>query len=817
MTDITRRGFLKGTGMTAGAMAFTSLSPMSVASSNTRGKGVLTAGRMGPMLCEVKDGKLVSTTNAVPQTVFNSLQTTGPDQVHTKARIKYPMVRKSYLDNPLAPKAERGSDEFVRVSWDEAYKLIHEQHMRIRANNTPDAIFAGSYGWRSSGVLHKAQTLLQRYMGMAGGYSGHMGDYSTGAAQVIMPHVVGSIEVYEQQTTHPMVLEHSDVVVLWGLNPMNTLKIAWSSTDCSGLEFFHQLKKSGKTVIAIDPMRSETIEFFGDNAEWIAPHPMTDVAMLMGIAHTLVIKGKHDRTFIEKYTTGYDVFEDYLMGKEDGVVKDAQWASSVCGVPAKQLELLADIFSSNRTMLMAGWGIQRQQFGEQRHWMLVTLAAMLGQIGLPGGGFGFSYHYSNGGNPSRDAGVLPAMSASLGAVAGSDERGWSATGKVINSFPVARIVEALENPGKAYKHNGHDRVFPDIKMIWWAGGGNFTHHQDTNRLIKAWQKPELVVISEIYWTAAAKHADIVLPITTSFERNDLTMTGDYSNQHLVPMKKAVEPQGEARNDFDVFADMAELLAPGGHEVYTEGKTEMEWLYQFYKAAQQGGRAARVAMPNFSKFWEDNQLIEMKWNEKNAQFVRYADFRENPIMNPLGTPSGKIEIFSKTIEGYKLDDCPPHPTWMEPTEYTGNAKDGELQLMTAHAAHRLHSQFNYAKIREEYAIADREPISIHPEDAKARGIKTGDLVRAHNGRGQVLVGALVTDGIKQGSVCIHEGGWPDLDKDTGLCKNGGCNVLTLDIPTSRLANGCAANSALVKIEKYTGPVLELTAFDPPKNG
>lgn len=817
MTDITRRGFLKGTGITAGAMAFTSFSPMSVASSNTRGKGVLTAGRMGPMLCEVKDGKLVSTTNAVPQTVFNSLQTTGPDQVHTKARIKYPMVRKSYLDNPLAPKAERGSDEFVRVSWEEAYKLIHEQHMRIRANNTPDAIFAGSYGWRSSGVLHKAQTLLQRYMGMAGGYSGHMGDYSTGAAQVIMPHVVGSIEVYEQQTTHPMVLEHSDVVVLWGLNPMNTLKIAWSSTDCSGLEFFHQLKKSGKTVIAIDPMRSETIEFFGDNAEWIAPHPMTDVAMLMGIAHTLVVKGKHDRTFIENYTTGYDVFEDYLMGKEDGVVKDAQWASSVCGVPAKQLELLADIFSSNRTMLMAGWGIQRQQFGEQRHWMLVTLAAMLGQIGLPGGGFGFSYHYSNGGNPSRDAGVLPAMSASLGAVAGSDERGWSATGKVINSFPVARIVEALENPGKAYKHNGHDRVFPDIKMIWWAGGGNFTHHQDTNRLIKAWQKPELVVISEIYWTAAAKHADIVLPITTSFERNDLTMTGDYSNQHLVPMKKAVEPQGEARNDFDVFADMAELLAPGGHEVYTEGKTEMEWLYQFYKAAQQGGRAARVAMPNFSKFWEDNQLIEMKWNEKNAQFVRYADFRENPIMNPLGTPSGKIEIFSKTIEGYKLDDCPPHPTWMEPTEYTGNAKDGELQLMTAHAAHRLHSQFNYAKIREEYAIADREPISIHPEDAKARGIKTGDLVRAHNGRGQVLVGALVTDGIKQGSVCIHEGGWPDLDKDTGLCKNGGCNVLTLDIPTSRLANGCAANSALVKIEKYTGPVLELTAFDPPKNG
>ncbi|YCO02329.1 molybdopterin guanine dinucleotide-containing S/N-oxide reductase [Vibrio sp. VNB-15] len=815
MTNLTRRGFLKGTGLTAGALAFTSLTPMSALASDKRGSGVLTSGRMGPMLCEVKDGKLVSTTNALPQTVPNSLQTTGPDQVHTKARVKYPMVRKGYLANPSAPESVRGSDEFVRVSWDEVYKLIHDQHMRIRKEHGAESVFAGSYGWRSSGVLHKAQTLLQRYMSMAGGYSGHLGDYSTGAAQVIMPHVVGSIEVYEQQTTYPVVLEHSDVVVLWGLNPINTLKIAWSSTDCAGLEFFHQLKKSGKTVIAIDPMRSETIEFFGDNAEWIAPHPMTDVAMMMGIAHTLVKQGKHDKEFLAKYTTGYDVFEAYLMGKEDGVEKSAEWASKICGVPVKQLELLADIFSKNRTMLMSGWGMQRQQYGEQRHWMLVTLATMLGQIGLPGGGFGLSYHYSNGGNPARDAGVLPAISASLGggSSAGND---WAVSGSV-NAFPVARIVEALENPGTSYHHNGHNLTFPEIKMIWWAGGANFTHHQDTNRLIKAWQKPELIVISEPYWTAAAKHADIVLPITTSFERNDMTMTGDYSNQHLVPMKQVVEPQGEARNDFDVFADMSELLAPGGRDVYTEGKTEMEWLYGFYKAAQQGGRGQRIAMPNFSKFWEDNQLIEMKWNEKNAQFVRYAEFRENPIMNPLGTPSGKFEIFSRTIEGYQLEDCPPHPTWLEPTEYTGNATDGELQLMTAHAAHRLHSQFNYAKIREEYAIADREPISIHPEDAKARGIKTGDLVRAFNGRGQVLVGALVTDGIKQGSVCIHEGGWPDLDAKTGICKNGGCNVLTLDIPTSRLANGCAANSALVRIEKYEGPVLELTAFTPPKNG
>ncbi len=813
MANITRRRFLKGTGIATGAIAYSSFSPFSMAALNERGKGVLTAGRMGPLLCEVKDGKLVATKNALAQTMPNSLQLTGPDQVYTKARVKYPMVRKGYLDSPADPKGVRGRDEFVRISWDKAYKLIHEQHMRIRKQYGPASVFAGSYGWRSSGVLHKAQTLLQRYMSMAGGYSGHLGDYSTGAAQIIMPHVMGSIEVYEQQTTYPVILESSEVVVLWGLNPINTLKIAWSSTDCAGLEFFHQLKQSGKTIIAIDPILSETIEFFGENAQWIAPHPMTDVAMMMGIAHTLVKQDKHDKAFLNQYTTGYEVFEAYLMGEEDGVEKSAQWASNICGVPVAQLELLAEIFSQNRTMLMSGWGMQRQQYGEQRHWMLVTLAAMLGQIGLPGGGFGLSYHYSNGGNPTRDAGVLPAISASLGggSSAGND---WAVSGAT-QSFPVARIVEALENPGKQFSHNGHTLTFPNIKMIWWAGGANFTHHQDTNRLIKAWQKPELIVISEPYWTAAAKHADIVLPITTSFERNDLTMTGDYSNQHLVPMKKVVEPEGESRSDFEVFADMAEFLAPGGHDVYTENKTEMEWLYGFYKAAQQGGRGSRVAMPNFSKFWQDNELIEMKWNDKNAKFVRHAAFREDPILNPLGTPSGKIEIYSKTIDSYKLEDCPAHPTWLEPDEYTGNASKDELQLMTAHAAHRLHSQFNYSHLREEYAIANREPIWIHPDDAASRGIQTGDLVRAYNQRGQVLVGAEVTNRIKPGSVCIHEGAWPDFDKESGLCKNGGCNVLTLDIPTSRLANGCAANSALVKVEKFTGTALELTAFEPPK--
>ncbi|MGQ7169281.1 biotin sulfoxide reductase, partial [Escherichia sp. R-CC3] len=236
-----------------------------------------------------------------------------------------------------------------------------------------------------------------RYMALAGGYIGHLGDYSTGAAQAIMPYVVGGSEVYQQQTSWPLVLEHSDVVVLWSANPLNTLKIAWNASDEQGLSYFSALRDSGKKLICIDPMRSETVDFFGDKMEWVAPHMGTDVALMLGIAHTLVENGWHDEAFLTRCTTGYAVFASYLLGESDGIAKNAEWAAEICGVNAAKIRELAALFHQNTTMLMAGWGMQRQQFGEQKHWMIVTLAAMLGQIGTPGGGFGLSYHFANGG------------------------------------------------------------------------------------------------------------------------------------------------------------------------------------------------------------------------------------------------------------------------------------------------------------------------------------------------------------------------------------------------------------------------------------
>ena len=630
-----------------------------------------------------------------------------------------------------------------------------------------------------------------------------------------MPHVLGTIEVYEQQTSWETILESGEIVVLWSANPMTTLRIAWTSTDQKGIEYFKKLKESGKRIICIDPVRSESCEYLG--AEWIPIHTATDVPLMLGIAHTLVMENKHDKDFLKKYTVGYDKFEAYLLGKEDNQPKDAQWASKICGVPSEVIKQLALDFSSKRTMLMAGWGMQRQRHGEQTHWMLVTLASMLGQIGLPGGGFGLSYHYSNGGVPTATGGSLSSISATLESNSSNTGQSWLAKTSEL-SFPLARIADVLLNPGKKIQYNGHEITYPDIKLIYWTGGNPFVHHQDTNTLVKAWQKPDTIIVNEINWTPTARMADIVLPVTTSYERNDLTMSGDYASMHIFPMKQVVEPQFEAKNDYDIFKELSKRA--GVEDKFTENKSEMDWLKSFYQDAFEGARKNRVIMPKFEKFWEENKPITFNTTDKAKKWVRYEQFRNDPLLNPLGTPSGKIEIYSDTIAKMNYDDCKGYASWIVPEEYAGNVTAEEpLALVTPHPYYRLHSQLAHTSLRQKYAVNDREPVLIHTEDAKARGIANGDIVRLFNKRGQVLAGAVVTDGIIQGTVALREGAWYDpLDlgvSEKPLCKNGCPNVLTRDEGTSKLAQGNSPNTCILQVEKFTGEAPEVTVFKQPK--
>jgi len=813
--QLTRRALLK-TGMAAGALGLSGASLLTAgaraaASSSAE---ILTGSHWGAFHAKVIDGRIASLRpwdkDPRPSPALDGIL----DSVYSPTRIKYPMVRRAFLEHgPGTDPEGRGDGDFVRVTWDQALDLVAKELVRVEQRYGPGATFAGSYGWKSPGKLHNCQTLLRRMMNLKGGFVNSSGDYSTGASQVIMPYVVGSLEVYDQTTAWPVVVESTELMVFWGANPVNNCQIGWIVPDHGAYVGLEALKQKGTKVISIDPQRTETCTYL--NAEWLAPRPQTDVAMMLGIAHTLYVEKLHDEKFLASFTTGFEKFLPYLIGETDGTPKTAEWAAAICEIPAETIKDLARRFARNRTMIASGWSIQRQHHGEQAHWMLVTLAAMLGQIGLPGGGYGLTYHYANGGSPAANSPVLSGITDGGKTSQGSD---WL-SGSGSSSIPVSRIVEMLENPGKPFDFNGTRANYPDVKLAYWVGGNPFAHHQDRNRMVKAWHHLETFIVHDFQWTATARRADIVLPATTSYERNDIEQIGDYALSAIIAMKKVIEPVFEARSDYDIFAAIATRLGKG--DAFTEGKTEMDWIRSFYEAAMIQARGQGMEMPVFEVFWKSDDALAFPVTDVGKGYIQHKDFRDDPLLNPLGTPSGRIEIYSTTIARMGYDDCPPHPTWMEPVERLGGPTTHyPLHIDTSHPKYRLHSQLCGTALRASYAIAGREPCWINPHDATARGIQDGDVVRVFNDRGQILAGARITDEIRPGVLRVNEGGWfdpVDPRQPGSLDRYGDVNNLTVGIGTSKLAQGNCGHTAVGDVEKYRGPALEIDVFRDPAPG
>ncbi|WP_137925771.1 trimethylamine-N-oxide reductase TorA [Cupriavidus sp. 2SB] len=813
-TRVSRRRFIQGA-LATGALGSASPALLATGASRQGSVGtseVLTGSHWGAFYAKVENGRVTGLRPWEKDPRPSHMLPGVLDSIYSPTRIRYPMVRRAWLEHgPGADPAGRGKGDFVRVSWEKALDLVAKELDRVRRKHGPTSIFGGSYGWKSPGKLHNCQTLLSRALTVNGGFVSRSGDYSTGAAQVILPYVVGSIDVYEQPTTWPVLEAHTELMVFWGADPIVTNQIGWQVPDHGAFPGMEALKKKGIKVICIDPVRTETCEYFG--AEWLAPRPQTDVAMMLGIAHTLYTENLHDAKFLSRYTTGFERFVPYLTGKSDGVPKDANWASGICGLPADVIRGLARRFAGNRTMLAGGWSIQRQHHGEQAHWMMVTLASMLGQIGLPGGGYGFTYHYANGGSPTATGPVLPGIVGGAKPPPGSE---WLEAGGT-ETIPVSRIVEALESPGKTYDFNGRRSTYPDLKLAYWVGGNPFMHHQDRNRMLKAWQKLDTFIVHDFQWTATARHADIVLPCTTSYERNDIEGIGDYAMSHILAMRKVIDPVYEARNDYDIFADICDRMGTG--KAFTDGRDEMGWIRSFYEAARVQARGKRMEMPVFDVFWNSNKPLAFPISEEARGYIRHKSFRDDPLLNALGTASGRIEIYSSNIARMKYDDCPSHPTWMEPVErLDGPTTKYPLHIVTSHPKSRLHSQLCGTVLRESYAIKDREPCLMHPEDARARGIADGDIVRVFNDRGQMLVGVKLTDGIRRGAIRVCEGAWYDPaegGKPGTLCRYGDVNNLTTGIGTSKLAQANCGHTAMADVEKFKGVPPPVEVFKAPR--
>ena len=185
---------------------------------------------------------------------------------------------------------------------------------------------------------------------------------------------------------------------------------------------------------------------------------------------------------------------------------------------------------------------------------------------------------------------------------------------------------------------------------------------------------------------------------------------------------------------------------------------------------------------------------------------FKDFLQNPITNPLKTPSGKIEISSKAIANFNLSDCPSHPQWLEPHEWLGKIDKYSLHLISNQPTHRLHSQLDNAISSQIEKIDGRESVFINPIDAEKRNIKSRDFVNLINDRGSFLSGTKITDVIMSGVVVLSTGAWFDTDENISLERHGNPNVLTKDVGTSSLGQGPTSHTTLVEMKKANPEII-----------
>jgi biotin/methionine sulfoxide reductase len=761
-------------------------------------KLVHTGSHWGMYDAEVENDRVVGVRAFAKDPRPSPIIETMPSAVHAECRLERPMIRRGWLEHGVKnDRAGRGVEPFVPVSWGEALDLLAAELTRVRDAHGNESIYASS-GWASAGAFHNARAQLFRFLGCFGGFVNQVTNYSFGAASVIVPHVVGTMEpVAGGITPWSLIAQHTRLMVLFGgMAPKNTQVSMGGVGRHEDADWLAQARRAGVIFVNISPLRDDAAEALG--AEWLPLRPNTDAALMLGLAHTLIAEDRHDRAFLDRYTVGFERLRAYVMGESDGTPKDAAWASAITEVPAETIRGLARRMAADRTMIAASWSVQRADHGEQPYWMAIALAAMLGQIGLPGGGFGFGYCAAGGiGRPQLKA-PRPQLPTGVNPVKAY--------------IPVARFADMLLNPGAAFDFNGHRLTYPDIHLVYWCGGNPFHKTQDLNRLLRAWQKPDTVIVHESWWTPAARRADIVLPCATTLERNDIEATP--TDRYVFAMQRAISPVGEARTEYDIYSALAERL--GFHAKFTEGRTEMEWLRHLYETARQQAAKRDLDLPPFEAFWEAGH-VELPAPGKPP--VLFETFRRDPAAHPLRTPSGRIELFSEAIAGYGYDDCPGHPAWLEPAEWLGSeqARMYPLHLLSNQPRARLHSQLDCGDVSRAAKVASREPVLLNTQDAAARGIISGDVVRLHNGRGACLAGAVVTDAIRPGVVQLATGAWFDpLDPAEigSLDKHGNPNVLTLDKGTSKLAQCSSAQTALVDVERFVGELPPITAFAAP---
>jgi anaerobic dimethyl sulfoxide reductase subunit A len=831
-TALTRRSFLKwsaalgGAAALAGGVGFGLKKVKDVAQAAPEGEWITAScwhncGGRCLIKAQVVDGvvTMVKTDDTHPDSSDYPQQRACPRGRSQRAhnygadRLKYPMVRKNW--EPGGGKKElRGQDEWVRISWEEALNIVSSEINRIK----------DKYGNES--ILVPGGSEIMRTLALYGGYVSAWGSTSRGTWQDTGLKIgVGSDYRYININDR-LDLLNSQLIVMWGMNP------SWSS---AGLPTYNYLraKRAGAKFIFIDPYMSDTAKILAD--EWIPVRNATDHALALGIAYTLITEDDPikspliDWDFLNRCTVGFDAehmpegvdktenFKDYVLGTHDGQPKDREWASEICGVPPEKIKALAiEIGSTPKVTLHSSFAPSRVQNQDSWPQMFITLGCITGNIGLPGKMTGVSAHVqASDGGPmlvTRGGNGFPGIPNPISNVRLNNGELWEAV-----------------NSGK-YTAGKNDIRDINIQMIYHGGNSALNQKLGTVKGIQAHRKVEFVVTQNLFLNPNAAYSDVVLPITTEWERY-ATFPGDDNKRRefLVFARQITEPMFETKDDIWVAAEIGARLGLDPKEIapFSPEQTFYNQLSGSTVIKKDGSGyepLVTITSKDISEMGvegdpQEGRITYQEYKQKgiyqvqryvgdNYGFIALKDFREDPEGKPLNTPSGKIEIHCQSladlIDSLGWSTIKPIPAYNKPIEgYEATFSDWErrvkgeypLQLYTIHYMRRSHSIFdNVPWLRKIYP----QEFMMNPIDAEIYGIKQGDIVKITSPHGVVIRPVYITERMMPGVTTLGQGAWVEMDEKTEIDKAGSTNVLTGGIATGQ---GHSGWNTVVKVEKY----------------
>ncbi|MBE3580222.1 MAG: molybdopterin-dependent oxidoreductase [Thermoanaerobacteraceae bacterium] len=678
------------------------------------------------------------------------------------------------LKFPLKRTGERGEGKFERITWDEAIDTIARELRRIKETYGPEAIYV-NYATGNAGVL-SGGNLIRRLLSLYGGYLNYYNNYSNPCVTWALNYTFGDQNAANSRED----LVNSKLIILWGFNPAETIH------GTNTIYYLRRAKEAGARIIVVDPRYSDTVIALAD--QWIPIRPTTDNALMDAMAYVMITEGLHDQAFLDKYCLGFDdehlpegvppgnSYKSYVLGLgENKTPKTPEWAERITGVPKETIIQLAREYATVKpAALICGFGVQRHAYGEQPPRGAAVLAAMTGNIGRSGGFAGAMGYPGYGRGPK------------IGSV--------SLKNPVQASIPCFLWTEAAVRGvemGPADGVQGVDRLPTNIKLIFnLAGNALINQHADVNRtaeILRDEKKVEFIVVSEQFMTPSARFADILLPVNTWMERNDICTPwgwGDY----VLFMNKAIDSMYECKSEYEWISMLAERLGLG--QDFTEGRSEEDWLRYVVEET-------RKNHPDFPSFEEFRKRGVYKFSYPE-NFIAFKEQIEDPENNPFPTPSGKIEIFSPRLwemnNPREIPAVPKYiPAWEGPEDPLRDKYP--LQCIGWHYRRRTHSTFDNVPWMEEVAP---QVMWMNPQDAAPRGIKDGDRVKVFNDRGALMINVKVTPRIMPGVVAIPQGAWWTPGPD-GVDQRGCINVLTSSRPTP-LAKANPQHTNLVEVAK-----------------